>query len=125
VLQFGDSVFYIRAAAVIAPDLLRSGIATGDKDTESVAGHVDQSAAHAVATFAQLLANEATLHTPTEQFQPNLAYGIVGVQYCPLLHALGHAFHPGSQHLLLRIFRPRSSSLRENPLASSSATASH
>src|SRR6202043_1152179 len=88
VLQLGNAILHVSASVVVPPDPLRRIGATGDKDAEGVARHVDQLTAYAIATLAYLLANhhEATLDAPAEQFQPKRAHRIVVVQDRPLLH---------------------------------------
>src|SRR5215467_6281029 len=96
VLQFGDAVFHVGAPIVVPPDLLRTTVATGDKDAEDIAGHIDQLAADAVAALTHLLANhhESPLGTPAVQRNSQLAHGVVVVQHRPWLRALGGALYP-------------------------------
>lgn len=45
VLEFGDAVFHVGAAVVVAPDFFFGFATLGGEDTEAVLGHVDQLAA--------------------------------------------------------------------------------
>jgi hypothetical protein len=73
--QLGDAIFRVGAPVVIAPDLLRRISAGSGEDPESVARHVDQLAASAVAALTHSFAidHDSTLNAPTKQFQPKLA----------------------------------------------------
>src|ERR1700681_4941708 len=41
VFQFGDAIFHVRPAVVVAPDFFRRQSQVGDKDAEGIAGNVE------------------------------------------------------------------------------------
>src|SRR6202158_6579595 len=42
VFQFGDAIFHVRSAVIVAPDFFRRQSEVGDEDAEGIAGNIEQ-----------------------------------------------------------------------------------
>jgi hypothetical protein len=57
VFQFGDTIFHVRPAIVVSPDLFRRECQVADEDAKSVTGNLQQFSSQRRALAAQLLAD--------------------------------------------------------------------
>src|ERR1700687_900707 len=58
VFQFGDAIFHVRPAVVVAPDFFRWQSQVGDEDAEGIAGNLEQFSSQRGSLGAQLFADD-------------------------------------------------------------------
>src|SRR6201998_3728107 len=99
VFQFGDAIFHIRPAVVVAPNLFRRQRQVADEDAEGVARNLQQFSSQRVALGTHLLADhqEAPRTVPTVQLQEEFTRSVMLVQGTPLGDAGRLALQPKRQ----------------------------
>src|SRR3989442_1379673 len=85
VFQFGNAVFHVGPAVVVAPDFFRGNREVADEDAEGVAGNVEQFSSQRGALGAQLFPNhhEAAGAGPARQLEKKIAHTRVALPNTP------------------------------------------
>src|SRR5579859_2736285 len=97
VFQFGDAIFHVRSAVVVAPEFFRRERQISNEDAEGVARNLQQFSSQRGALGAPLFANhhEAARTVPAQQLQRKLTRSVMLVQGAPVGNAGGLALQPG------------------------------